>query len=127
MGCRKSPSDSDGPGMNDHARSVKGVLHLDPFVVNVADTEENRFLRVEIDLGLGNPLSAKGGQRGDGEAPIPRIRDCILSVLSTWRSDALLAPEGKKKLKEEIIRTLQDRVPELGVKEVYFTEFLVQR
>ena len=59
--------------------------------------------------------------------PTARIRDCILAVLSTWHSDALLAPEGKQKLKDELVHALQDRVPELGVKEIYFTDFLVQR
>jgi flagellar basal body-associated protein FliL len=47
--------------------------------------------------------------------------------LSTWRADALLAPDGKQEFKDEILHALQDRVPDLGVKEVYFTDFLVQR
>jgi len=127
LGCKKSPAEADGPGKNSHAPSIKGVLHLEPFVVNLADTEENRFLRVGIDLGLGNAVPSKEGKGGEGEVPIARIRDCILSVLTTWHSDALLAPEGKPKLKDELVHALQDRVPELGVKEVYFTDFLVQR
>jgi flagellar basal body-associated protein FliL len=48
-------------------------------------------------------------------------------VLTTWRSDALLAPDGKQKLKTELVRALRENVPELGVREVYFTDFLVQR
>ena len=47
-------------------------------------------------------------------------------MLATWRSDALLATEGKQKLKDELLHALQDRVPDLGVKEIYFTDFLVQ-
>jgi flagellar FliL protein len=110
-----------------HGSQIKAVMHLDPFVVNLADTEENRFLRAGIDLGLGNPLADKEGKGGESEIPTARIRDCILAVLSTWRSDALLAPDGKQKLKDELVRALAARVPELGVKEVYFTDFLVQR
>jgi flagellar FliL protein len=102
-------------------------MHLEPFVVNLADPDENRFLRVGIELGLENPLSAKGDKGGEGAVPIARIRDCILTVLSTWRSDALLAPEGKQKLKDDLVHALRGRVPELGVREVYFTDFLVQR
>jgi flagellar basal body-associated protein FliL len=103
------------------------VVHLEPFVVNLADPEENHFLRVGIDLGLENPISAKGGKGGEGEVPIARVRDCILGVLTTWRSDALLVPEGKQKLKDEIVHALRERAPELGVREVYFNDFLVQR
>jgi flagellar FliL protein len=125
-GCKSTSPVSNSSGKNSHAQ-VKAVLHLEPFVVNLADPEENRFLRVGIDLGLENALSAKEGKGGEGEVPTARIRDCILEVLSTWHSDALLAPEGKEKLKDELVRALRARAPELGVKEIYFTDFLVQR
>lgn len=120
--CKKIFGDSD---KNSSASQVKTVLHLEPFVVNLADPEDNRFLRVGIDLGLENALAAKEGK--ESGVPTARIRDCILGVLSTWRSDALLAPEGKQKLKDELVHALRERVPELEVKEVYFTDFLVQR
>ena len=127
VGCKKSPPAPNSPGKDSHPSPVKAVMHLESFVVNLADPEENRFLRVGIDLGLENPLSAKEGKGGEGEVPTARIRDCILEVLATWHSDALLAPEGKQKLKDELVHALRARVPELGVSEVYFTDFLVQR
>jgi flagellar FliL protein len=127
MGCRKSPPALSSVGNDSMGAEDKGILHLEPFVVNLADPEESRFLRVGIDLGLEKPLPGKEGKGGEGDVPAARIRDCILYVLSTWRSDALLATDGKQKLKDEILRALEDRVPELGVKEVYFTDFLVQR
>jgi flagellar FliL protein len=126
-GCKSSSPASNKPGKDSRAPEVKAVLHLESFVVNLADPEENRFLRVGVDLGLENPLPAKEGKGGEGEVPTARVRDSILSVLSTWRSDDLLAAEGKQKLKEALVRELRKRVPELGVKEVYFTDFLVQR
>ena len=104
----------------------KAVLHLEGFVVNLADPEENHFLRLGVDLGLDRPVG-KGGRGEKSELPTSRIRDTILSVLTTWRSDSLLAPDGKAKLKEDLVRALQERVPELGVREVYLTDFLVQR
>lgn len=119
--CKKSSNES---GKDAPSAKVKTVLHLEPFVVNLADAEDNRFLRVGIDLGLEIPNARAGNE---GVVPTSRIRDCILTVLSTWHSDALLAPEGKQKLKEELLRALQERTPELEVKEIYFTDFLVQR
>ena len=59
--------------------------------------------------------------------PTALIRDAILTVLSTWTSEALLTTEGKTKLKKGLVRALQKRVPELNVQEVYFNDFLVQR
>jgi flagellar basal body-associated protein FliL len=126
FGCKSSSSALKGSGKNPHG-AVKTVLHLEPFVVNLADPEENHFLRVGIDLGLDAALSGKEGKGGEGEVPISRVRDCVLEVLSSWHSDALLAPEGKEKLKDELVRALRARAPELEVREIYFTDFLVQR
>ena len=105
--------------------TVKSSLHLESFVVNLADPE-TAFLRISIDLGLSDmPPSSKSE---DKASPLlPKVRDCILSVLTTWQSEALLAPEGKTKLKEQLLNALHTQVPELPVREVYFTEFLVQR
>ena len=61
LGCKNSSQASKDPGKNPHSPQIKGVLHLEAFVVNLADPEENRFLRVGIDLGLENPLSLQGG------------------------------------------------------------------
>jgi len=128
QGCKGFSHAAAGPGKESSSQQVKAVLHLESFVVNLADPEENRFLRIGIDLGLENSVTAKEGKdKGEGEVPTARIRDSILAVLSTWHSDALLAPEGKQKLKDELAHALQERVPELGVKEIYFTDFLVQR
>jgi len=126
IGCKTAPQPPNAHSGKSHIPQVKGILHLESFVVNLADPEENCFLRVGIDLGLENPLPAEG-KGGEGAVPIARVRDCILAVLSNWRSDALLAPEGKQKLKAELLGALRQRAPELGVREIYFTDFLVQR
>lgn len=54
------------------------------------------------------------------------MRDAILSVLATAQPEALLNIEGKRQLKDELLKTLQERAPRLAVENVYFTEFLVQ-
>ena len=108
------------------AASVTSVIHLDSFVVNLADRNQSSFLKVSIDLGLTSaPAESKSGDAN--AAVLPKIRDTILSVLSTWQSGGLLAPDGKTKLKEQILDALHQQVPTVPVKEVYFSEFLVQR
>src|SRR5579885_2445727 len=104
--------------------NIKATLHLEGFVVNLADPDGNRYLRLGMDLGLAKELEVQKGKGGPD--PTPAIRDAVLSVLSTRLSDDLLTPEGKAKLKDDLLHTLQDRVPSLQVREVYFTDFLVQ-
>jgi flagellar basal body-associated protein FliL len=101
--------------------TVKSTIHLETFVMNLADSDQRSYLRVGIDLGLN--YEAKRG----GEVPVARVRDTILGVLALAKVDDLLTAEGKSKLKQELLRALQERVPSLGVEEVYFTEFLIQR
>jgi flagellar FliL protein len=101
------------------------TVHLEGFTVNLADVEENHFLRITIDLGLGRvPKAAK---EGESEIPIARVRDAILTVLTAGKAEALITPVGKAQLKKDVLAAVQQSVPELDVREVYFTEFLVQR
>jgi flagellar FliL protein len=99
----------------------KGTLHLETFVLNLADPGQRSYLRVGIDLGLAREI-------GRGEtAPVGQVRDTILGVLAESKVDDLTTLKGKTKLKDDLLRALQERVPGLAIEEVYFTEFLIQR
>jgi len=102
------------------------TIHLETFTVNLADPEESHFLRITIDLGLGHPPKG-AAERGVGDFPVARARDAILSVLAIGKADVLMTPEGKAQLKHDLIQALNENVPESDVRNVYFTEFLVQR
>jgi flagellar FliL protein len=94
---------------------------LETFVLNLAEPGQRSYLRVGIDLGLAREIA-----RGE-TAPVGQVRDTILGVLADWKVDDLTTLKGKTKLKEDLLHALQERVPGLGVEEVYFTEFLIQR
>ncbi len=101
---------------------IKSTLHLETFVLNLANTDQRSYLRVGIDLGL-----SQEPKRGEEVAPVAEVRDTILSVLAEAKVEDLMTPAGKTKLKENLLHALQERMPRLGVEEVYFTEFLIQR
>jgi len=106
------------------ANQVKSVLHLETFVLNLADPNERAYLRVGIDLGLTTEFQAN---ERSPNPPVALLRDTILGVLSLAKPQDLTTPQGKSKLKDDLLRALRERAPALGVQEVYFTEFLVQR
>jgi flagellar FliL protein len=108
------------------APAVKEVLHLDSFVVNLADPPGECFLRIGIDLGLGRVIAGRG-EKEAAAIPTAHVRDVILRVLTTYQSNELLAPAGKMRLKQQLLESLQAALPDLVVQEVYFTDFLVQR
>ena len=104
------------------APRVRSTLHLETFVLNLADADQRSYLRVGIDLGL-NQVA----KHGEELAPVGQVRDAILGVLAEAKVDELMTAAGKTKLKENLLHALQERVPRIGVEEVYFTEFLIQR
>jgi flagellar protein FliL len=113
------------------AASARAVIPLEAFTVNLADHEEGRFLRATLALGVEGqlPMIARGENKPveTGQVSMATIRDSIITVLAQCTSDELLTPEGKAKLKANLIGSLNRDVPELRVRDVFFTEFLVQR
>jgi flagellar basal body-associated protein FliL len=116
-----SRADKSGALPNSQS-GVKSTLHLESFVLNLADADQRSYLRVGIDLGLN-----KEQRRGEEGPPVAKIRDTILTVLAVAKLEELLTAEGKARLKENVLHAVQERAPEVGAEEVYFTEFLIQR
>ncbi len=114
---RKTEPELSGEGVR-----VKSTLPLATFILNLADSGQRSYLRIGIDLGLGRELG-----RSYHAPPVAQIRDTILGVLSQAQGEDLLTEKGKMKLKADLLHALQERIPELAVEEVYFTEFLIQR
>jgi len=98
------------------------TLALETFVVNLNGSGQRAYLRVGITLGLAHPLPHNQAEA----VPTALVRDTILSVLATAQAEELLRLEGKRQLKDELLKALQERVPQMAVENVYFTEFLVQ-
>jgi flagellar protein FliL len=72
---------------------------LDPFTVNLADKEVDRFAQVGITLEVADAHFAD-----QLKAYMPAIRNNVLLVLSHKTSAELLSAEGKEKLAKEIRR-----------------------
>jgi flagellar basal body-associated protein FliL len=103
------------------------VVHLEGFTVNLADPEESHFVRVTMDLELERMPSPRDKEKPASGLPVARIRDAIIAVLAASKADVLLTPDGKIQLKKNLVNALNSKVPEMSVREIYFTEFLVQR
>lgn len=72
---------------------------LDPFTVNLADKDVDRFAQVGVTLEVADAKIAD-----QVKAYMPAIRSNILMVLSHKTSADLLSREGKEKLAKEIMR-----------------------
>lgn len=97
------------------------MLPLEPFIVNLAEPGGKRFIKVTMEMELGSKeLDAEFKNK------IPQFKDHIITVLSSKTMDEVITAEGKFKLKEEIMARINQNLKTGVVKNVFFTEFVVQ-
>ena len=100
----------------------KGLMfHLDPFIVNLAKSGGNRFLKVTVSLEMSSPEVRFGLKKN-----IQKITDSILLLLSTKIFKDVYSVQGKFTLKGEITTRVNQFLTEGQVKGAYFTEFIIQ-
>jgi len=105
-----------------HAASKEKVtMALEPFLVNLADKENRRYLKLKVELEVDNEKTAK-----DLEKSLPRIRDTLILLLSSKTYLDLSTLEGKQQLKQEIKKKVTALPGGKHVSDVFFTEFVSQ-
>ena len=94
---------------------------FEPFVVNIADRDRDRFLKFKTELELSDDkVAAELDQR------LPQIRDLIISLVGSKSFEEVRTIEGKNFLREEILLRVNSLLVTGKAKRVFFTEFVVQ-
>ena len=105
----------------DNEKEVAEVVELQPFIVNLADREEPKYLRMTVSLGIGE---------GSEEKPDPlfttKVRNAILAIVTTKTADQILTVEGKTELRKEMLSAARSVVDKPEVYAIYITDFIVQ-
>ena len=99
---------------------------IEPLTVNLADDRYgSRLLYTGITLRVGNEQS-----KTIIEEHMPQVRSRLLILLSGKQANELTSTEGKEELAQAIISRLNvpftENQPPLDLREVLFTEFIVQ-
>ncbi len=95
------------------------IHKMEPFLVNLADPGQLRYLKVT--LHVETPLKGE-----EYEKRLPQLRDSVLSILSSKFFKDILTSEGKNALREEIKEKMNQLLVEMKVRNIYFTEFIIQ-
>jgi flagellar FliL protein len=101
-----------------------GIIPMDQFLVNLADKDASRFVRVK--LGLVVETKAEAEDIVKDEVAKTRLRSAILEVLAQQTADRLVTPEGKTELKKAITERAASVIGTNKVLDVLFTDFVVQ-
>lgn len=112
--------DSFGDSLPDD-ENVKEVVELQPFIVNLADADSAKYLRMTVSLGIGDE-----GDKKPEALFLTRVKNAMLAVLTTKKSQDVLTVEGKAKLRQELLKAAQAASEKPRVEAVYITDFIVQ-
>ena len=100
-----------------------GVLvGLEEIIVTLAgDTKRPRYLRINVSLEVKDALTAEVVA-----TRLPQLRDIVIMALSNKTADELSSPEGKKGLRDEIFRRVNEKMPAGSLMNIYFADLVVQ-
>ncbi len=103
-------------------RPAMGALWaIDPFIVNLADNQGERYLKVVMQLEVSDQILLP-----ELEQLKPRLRDNILDLLTAKSYGEIMEMGGKQRLREEIVTRLNSYLSKGKILRVYFSEFVVQ-
>jgi flagellar FliL protein len=107
--CAKETPSETQPSEQDPitaALEKGGAMALDPFVVNLADADSARYLRIKVSLMVDD--KTKMAELQDNQALQVKLRDVILQTLTQKTAHDISNEEGKNKLRHEIQTKIED-------------------
>lgn len=100
---------------------VVTIWPMEAFIINIADTNGERYLKVVIQLEVSDPTVV-----AELEQLKPRLRDSILDLLTPKTYKELMDLAGKQRLREDIAGRVNNILTKGKVTKVYITDFVVQ-
>ena len=107
----------------DKKLSERGLVKMEPFIVNLADEGGKRFLRASIQLVVENAKEAAEFT----EKPVltAGARSAIVDTLTTQTAESIGTPEGKEELRGLLKEKVSD-VLSMEIVDVLLSDFVVQ-
>jgi flagellar protein FliL len=114
------------------------MLNMSTKIINLVDPGGRKYIRVTVVVEFAPdnpeyetlPTEEKDAYLASFEeklnSRLPIMDDTVITLLSTKTYEDLYTAEGKEKLRMEIMNTLSEKLPDLQIISIYFTEFVVQ-
>ncbi len=120
------PAEAAGEGQEKkaaaHAQPEKPVIYdWEPLMVNLADPGGKRYLKLNMKVELTNEKALE-----ELKSRSFQLKDSMLMLLSGKEFDDISTSSGKQALKQETIAQVNKILKQGQVKDIYFTDFIVQ-
>lgn len=103
------------------AGSMGEIFSLEPFVVNLADPQGKRYLKLQIKIEVADPLVLEKAAKSE-----PKMRDMVIMMLTSLSFEEVMTPEGKIRIRDELLERFNQIMRPDRINNIYFTEFVVQ-
>ena len=103
------------------APSIGPTWSMDALIVNLADNNGERYLKVVIQLEMTSAEATK-----ELDMIKPKLRDSVVDLLSNKTYKDLADNMGKQRLRDEILLRGNSMLMQGKIAKVYFTEFVIQ-
>lgn len=114
------PATKKSKKSTDHL-AIGPMFPMAQFVVNLLSESGNRYLKVVVDLELSDvKLTVEMNNKKS------LVRDIIIRTLSSKTFEEISTLKGKDKLKDEVLEKINENLSDGYVKNVFFTDFVVQ-
>ena len=108
-------------GGNESARRIGMLVPLEPFVVNLLDPANLRYVNCRVELEVEDGPTVKEIKRREAQ-----IRDVAIELLSNQPYEDVLGAAGKSRIREEMLVRFNRVLRDGQISRVYITEFVVQ-
>lgn len=115
----KAAQNQDPPPGKEPKASEIGVLYpIESFLVNINSDQGPKFLQTQMEFELADPALENEIARKK-----PALRDAILLILSSRGYKDLRDPQGMKRLRADILHSVNSLLTTGKVKNIFFTQF----
>jgi len=118
--AEKDSAHGKGAKAQEKKHEPEAGVDLDVFVVNLG-SGTNRYLRTILSLGVASEHEKEKIKEFSGP-----IRDAVIMYLTEKKVEELTDPEGKNKIRGDLLKQINTAIGHQMVRNVYFKEFLIQ-
>jgi flagellar FliL protein len=97
------------------------IYSIEPIVVNLFDPTGKRYLQVRLAFELKDKKIEEEIRNSE-----PKIKDVIISTLSTKTPEDVLQPEAKALIKNELLQKINSALGEEAILNIYITQYIVE-
>jgi flagellar FliL protein len=114
-----APTGDEGPlGKEMQPQNLGTLYPLESFLVNIGSEQGPKFLQTQMELELSEP-----GVEDEISRKKAAIRDGVIMLLTSRSYRELREPDGMKKLRQDLLKSINGLLSSGKVKEIYFTQF----